>query len=217
MAPTAELKGGRAAPVVVVLAAGRGSRFEGNGHKLAQLLGGTSVLARTLEVVMTAGLPLVVVTTAPLAPLVLDMVASRDVVLLPPVDSRSAEPLGMGYSIAAGVTARPNAPGWLVLPGDMPLVRPDSLLAVARALRERTIVYAQHQGRRGHPVGFAGELYTELALLQGDDGARRLLARYPADAVELDDPGVLLDVDTEADLRRARAMGADGQPVSAVS
>jgi molybdenum cofactor cytidylyltransferase len=54
-------------------------------------------------------------------------------------------------------------------------------------------------------VGFSAELYSELSVLSGDAGARRLLARYPAHAVELDDPGVLVDIDTEADLLLARA------------
>ena len=70
--------------------------------------------------------------------------------------------------------------------------------------------------RRGHPVGFAAELYSELILLRGDEGARRIVARYPAQGVELDDPGVLLDVDTEADLealRRAVAPAAAAAPV----
>ena len=40
--------------------------------------------------------------------------------------------------------------------------------------------------------------------LQGDEGARRLVARYPAHGVEVDDPGVLLDVDTELDLQQVR-------------
>jgi molybdenum cofactor cytidylyltransferase len=42
-------------------------------------------------------------------------------------------------------------------------------------------------------------------MLTGDEGARRLVARYPAQGVEVDDPGVLLDVDTEDDLARVRA------------
>jgi molybdenum cofactor cytidylyltransferase len=60
-------------------------------------------------------------------------------------------------------------------------------------------------------VGFSAELYSELATLSGDEGARRLIARYPAHGVELDDPGVLVDVDTQADLdglRRAEGIGA---------
>ena len=95
----------------------------------------------------------------------------------------------------------------------MPLVQPQSLLAVAQALEQHPIAFAQHLGRRGHPVGFAAELYSELSALSGDAGARRLLARYPAHAVELDDPGVLVDIDTEADLLRARAAQSDAAPL----
>jgi molybdenum cofactor cytidylyltransferase len=74
------------------------------------------------------------------------------------------------------------------------------MLAVARQLDEHPIAYAQYKGRRGHPVAFSAELYSELVELSGDEGARRLLARYPAVGIELDDPGVLVDVDTRADL-----------------
>jgi molybdenum cofactor cytidylyltransferase len=58
-------------------------------------------------------------------------------------------------------------------------------------------------------VGFAAELLSELRQLSGDEGARRLLARYPAHGIELDDPGVLVDVDTVDDLAAARARSAD--------
>jgi molybdenum cofactor cytidylyltransferase len=57
-------------------------------------------------------------------------------------------------------------------------------------------------------VGFAAELLSELRQLSGDEGARRLLARYPAHGIELDDPGVLVDVDTVEDLAAARARTA---------
>lgn len=190
---------------VIVLAAGRGSRFGGEGHKLVQSLGGTSVLGLTLRHAVASHLPVVVVTTAALADIAGRHVASRDVVVLPTADSDGPEPLGMGYSIAAGVSARAHASGWLVLPGDMPLVQPATLQAVARQLTDHPVAYAQHRGRRGHPVGFAAELYSELAVLSGDEGARRLLARYPATAVEVDDAGILRDVDTEADLAQLRA------------
>jgi molybdenum cofactor cytidylyltransferase len=113
-------------------------------------------------------------------------------------------PLGMGYSIAVGVSARPQATGWLVLPGDMPMVQTATLLAVASALEHHPVTYAQHRGRRGHPVGFGAELYSELVTLTGDEGARRLVARYPAHGVDVDDDGVLIDVDTEADLEKVR-------------
>ena len=192
-------------PVVVVLAAGRGSRFRGLDHKLAQPLGTSSVLGTTLRQVLASRLPMVVVATAALAEIAKRSVATRDIVVLPDVGTPGPEPLGMGYSIACGVSARPDASGWLVLPGDMPMVEPATLQAVARELRHHTVVYAQHRGQRGHPVGFAAELYSELAALGGDDGARRLVARYPAHGVEVGDPGVLIDIDTEADLDGLRS------------
>lgn len=194
----------RTLPTVVVLAAGAGRRFAGTTPKLASPLGRASVLAHTLEAVLGSGLSLVVVTVAPLVGLVREVVASRDIVLLPPVGSASREPLGAGYSIAAGVTARAQACGWLVLPGDMPRVRPQTLQLMARAVGQGAapIACAQYLGRAGHPVGLAAEMYNELSRLSGDQGLRRLLARYPSFPVETGDPGVLIDIDTREDLER---------------
>lgn len=192
-------------PTVIVLAAGLGSRFAGAGHKLEQLLSAAddngiaaAVMSHTLRHALASGLPVLVVTTADLAPLAHQDVAERDVLVVPkaaPIRGR-----GMGDSIAAGVAARSDAPGWLLLPADMPRVKPSTLQAVAQALSSHAVAFAQHQGRRGHPVAFGAELYSELTALTGDEGARRLVARYPSFAVEVDDPGVLIDIDTSEDL-----------------
>ena len=192
-------------PAVIVLAAGTGSRFGAHGHKLTQRLGTSSVLASTLRHAIGSHLPVIVVTTEALAEAARHQVASRDVVIVPAIGTPSAQPLGMGYSIAAGVAARPDASGWLVLPGDRPMVQSATIVAVAAALDHHPVAYAQHRGRRGHPVGFAAELYSELIMLSGDEGAKRLVARYPAHGVDVDDPGVLIDVDTEADLEKLRS------------
>lgn len=211
-------------PVVVVLAAGAGSRFGGSRHKLAQPFGSSTVLGTTLGHVIASHLPLVVVTTEGLVDVAKGWVARQDVVIIPEAAATRGGELGMGYSIAAGVRARGDAPGWLILPGDMPLVQPATLLAVARALSQHAVVFAQHHGRRGHPVGFSSELYSELAVLTGDEGARRVVARYPAEAVDVKDPGVLMDLDTPADLREltqvldggaaAPSVAAQGMPSS---
>ena len=210
-------------PVIIVLAAGLGSRFGGAQHepthKLSQPLGSTTVLGQTVQNAIESGLPVVVVTTQPVLGEVSMMVAGRDLVLMPlpmpmpmPTSRSVAGPgnlngqrIGMGFSIAAGVAARPNAAGWLVLPGDMPLVQASTLCAVAKALPQHPVVYAQHLGRRGHPVGFAAELFSDLVQLSGDDGARRIVARYPSFGVEVSDAGVLIDIDTSADLSAVRA------------
>jgi molybdenum cofactor cytidylyltransferase len=195
-------------PTIVVLAAGPGRRFQGTDHKLQQPLGGTSVLGTTLRHAIESDLPVLVVTTARLAPLVAGLLATRDMLVLADLDTRR----GIGHSIAAGVAERAASPGWLVLPGDMPLVQPATLCAVAAALAEHPVACAQYRGRRGYPVGFAAELYSELVMLSGDDGARRLIARYPAHGEEVDDPGVLVDVDTIADLEALRGQAAASLP-----
>ena len=195
-------------PAVIVLAAGTGSRFAADGHKLNQRLGTSSVLGATLRHAIASHLPVVVVTTDALADAARHQVASRDVVVVPAVGTPGAHSLGMGYSIAVGVSARPDASGWIVLPADMPMVQTATVLAVAAALEHHPVAYAQHRGRRGHPVGFASELYSELVTLSGDEGARRLVARYPAHGVDVDDAGVLIDVDTEADLEKLRGAHA---------
>ncbi|CAM3840413.1 nucleotidyltransferase family protein [Roseateles saccharophilus] len=197
-------------PAVVVLAAGRGSRFRGPGHKLEQNLGGASgaetLLARSLRHAIATRLPVVVVTTPALAPAVHQLVAARDIVTLPERDAQGRlQPVGMGHSIVAGVSATGDADGWLILPADMPLVRPATIMAVAEGLERYPVCYAQYRGIQGHPVGFGTELYSELVALSGDEGARRIVARYAAQPIEVDDPGVHIDVDTAEDLARLRS------------
>jgi molybdenum cofactor cytidylyltransferase len=201
-------------PAVIVLAAGKGSRFAGPDHKLSQELDGSTVLGTTLGNALATRYAVIVVTTAGLAELACRSVAARDVVVLPEVGAPGHPSLGMGYSIACGVGASPDASGWLILPGDMPRIQTSTLQSVARQLVHHPVAYAQYRGRRGHPVGFSSELYSELVSLSGDEGARRLTARYPAHGVELDDAGVLLDLDTEADLAVLRESRAKPTMVS---
>jgi molybdenum cofactor cytidylyltransferase len=194
-------------PAVVVLAAGRGTRFRGPGHKLEQNLGiepgADTLLARTLRHAIATQLPVVVVTTPALAPAAHKLVAARDVVTLAEHDAQGRpQPIGMGHSIVAGVSATGDADGWLILPADMPLVQPATILAVAQGLERYPVCYAQYRGIQGHPVGFGTELYSELMALQGDEGARRIVARYAAQPITVDDPGVHIDVDTVEDLAR---------------
>jgi molybdenum cofactor cytidylyltransferase len=190
----------RPRPTIVVPAAGPGRRFGGPLHKLKQAFDGSTVLGSTLRHAIASQLPVVLVTTAALAPLAAELLATRDIVVLDETDAAR----GLGASIAAGVSERSGASGWLVLPGDMPLVQPSTLLAVAGALEQHAVAYAQHRGRAGHPVAFGAELYSELIQLGGDDSPRRLMLRYPAHGVEVDDGGVLLGVDTPTDLDTLR-------------
>lgn len=113
---------------------------------------------------------------------------------------------GMGASLAAGVEATASASGWIVALGDMPRLRPETIRAVKDALERGARIAAPFDARglRGHPVGFSKELREELLRLDGDVGAREVLARH-ADSVEritTGDPGIFVDVDTREDLER---------------
>ncbi len=195
-------------PVVVVLAAGQGCRFKGPGHKLHQeLRAGETVLQRTVAHVRAAGLPWVIVTTQAMQDQVQNLVQRLDQLVILPERGVQGQvlPFGMGHSIAAGVSASGDAPGWVLLPGDMPSVSPETLCAVAEGLGEQAVAFAQYRGRSGQPLAFSAELYSDLVGLQGDEGARRLVARYPAVGIEVPDPGVLESIDTLEDLQRMRA------------
>ena len=124
---------------------------------------------------------------------------------------------GLGTSIATGVAATAGAAGWLIALGDMPWVQPETIRALADALRSGAeLVAPVHAGTRGHPVGFAAPWRERLEALTGDRGARDLIVAHVAQIVLLSsaDPGVLLDVDAPADLCRdpAGRPGADVSP-----
>lgn len=113
---------------------------------------------------------------------------------------------GMGATLAAGAaflwrSPQVDAPrGCLVALGDMPWIAPATMARVCSAADIHRIAAPSYEGKRGHPVAFAWDLLPELASLDGDSGARSLLARHGVHEVACDDPGVLRDVDTVADL-----------------
>ncbi len=112
---------------------------------------------------------------------------------------------GMGTSLAAGIKAAADADGWIVALADMPFIRPETIKAIAGALAQgATIAAPSYRGERGHPVGLARRFYQELISLQGDAGARQVLARHSDSITTLDvgDPGVLHDIDKPSDLAR---------------
>jgi molybdenum cofactor cytidylyltransferase len=118
---------------------------------------------------------------------------------------------GMGDSIAAAVRATAGAAGWLVLPADLPLVRPETLRHVADALAAgAAAVHPQYEGQRGHPVAFAAGARDALLALSGERGAAPVLqalrARGEVLDLVVDDVGTVTDVDTLADLAAAEAL-----------
>jgi molybdenum cofactor cytidylyltransferase len=116
---------------------------------------------------------------------------------------------GMGSSLRAGVRAAgADAEAWLIALADMPDVTAGLIAALIAAWRTtgKPILVPIHRGRRGHPVVFGGGLRERLLEIRGDVGARGILEAHPEMVGEFptDDPAVLFDVDTRADLERRR-------------
>jgi molybdenum cofactor cytidylyltransferase len=110
---------------------------------------------------------------------------------------------GMGHSLAAGVCAAPRAEGWVVALADMPFIAASTYQCIAEALRSGSSIAAPcHKGHRGHPVGFASHWFERLSRLEGDEGARAILAAFPGDIrlCEVEDEGIWRDVNRRADL-----------------
>lgn len=170
-------------PTVIVLASGRGERFTASGgssHKLQARLADKTVLQHTLDAVRASGLPW---------------------------HLEDAGHPGMGDSIAAAVRATwqstPQAGGWLILPGDLPLIQSDTLRAVATALRGHDVVVPLYRGQRGHPVGFSARCGAALSCLEGNQGAVHVVRAYDAIELIVIDVGCVTDIDTVDDLQAA--------------
>ncbi|RQV64732.1 nucleotidyltransferase family protein [Burkholderia cenocepacia] len=185
----------------VLLAGGLGQRFDPSGlHSklLARLPDGTPVAVAAARRLAAATADVIAVVRPGAEKLAILLNEAGCQVVYAPDALR-----GMGASLAAGVRTAPDASGWLVALGDMPWIAASTYETVTRALDAdgASIVAPAHRGVRGHPVGFAAHHFEALATLDGDAGARALFASGPVALLDVDDPGILRDVDTPADLR----------------
>jgi molybdenum cofactor cytidylyltransferase len=116
---------------------------------------------------------------------------------------------GMAGSLAAGLAALPaDVDAAMILLADMPRVDAGHLLRLKAAFdpdEGRAICVPVHKGRRGNPVLLPRALFGEIADLDGDVGARRMLADHAEMVCEvvMEDDAVLADIDTPEDLQRA--------------
>jgi molybdenum cofactor cytidylyltransferase len=185
----------------LLLCGGRATRF--GSDKLLAPCGGEPLAARSARSLLAgAGNALAVIP--PHAAELRAVLAAAGCGIL---ESERCE-RGLGASLAAAVGATRDARGWIVALGDMPLVRAETIAAVRAALDAGALVAAPvlaATGERGHPVGFSRALLAELEALDGDEGARVVIARHRGRmvAIPVDDPGILADIDTPADLRAA--------------
>jgi CTP:molybdopterin cytidylyltransferase MocA len=190
--------------VAVVTAAGSAERF--GGKKLLAPVDGEPLLDHTIRSLLEGGVTevIVVVGTDARRELERDVNAMNDSRVRPvenPDPSR-----GMFSSIQVGV-ATANGDALVVLPGDMPYVRAETVRAVIAKYRERpAIVSPRYKGKRGHPVVMPLSLRDEIAATAPTANLHEVIKHHQDERVDLDvdDAGVVRDVDTPADLERPR-------------
>jgi molybdenum cofactor cytidylyltransferase len=198
-----------AGPVAaIVLAAGCASRMGSN--KLVAELDGEPIVRRTVRAVLGSRARPVVVVTGHEAEAVRSALAGLDVRFVHNPDFAD----GMSTSLRVGLAAAGAVPidAALICLGDMPRLEPehfDTVIDAFRAGDPTEIIVPTADRKRGNPVLWPRRYFAEIAALSGDVGAKALIDRH-ADHVRLvviDDPAILVDVDTPAALAELRGRG----------
>ena len=185
---------------VVVLAAGRGSRFGDEGPKTLARLGRRPLVAYAVAAARSSGLrPVVVVVGCQAA----EVAAAAGVGIEVLIENPNWEE-GMSTSLRAGlagILADRTVTAVTVALADQPRIGAEAHRRLADAHREGAeLAVATYEGKRGHPVLIGRTLFAEAMRMTGDQGARTLLAAYPVVEVPCDGTGEATDVDTRADL-----------------
>ena len=196
--------GGAVRVAAIVLAAGRSTRM-GAQNKLLADLGGKPMVRRVVETALASKARPVLAVTGHMATEVAAALACLGVRLIANPDYAT----GLASSLKAGIRAVPaDCDGALILLGDMPGITAenvDRLVDVFAETRDAIVVPVQ-KGRQGNPVIWPRRYFAELLQLEGDAGAKRLLAEHREDVreVELGTAGIFADIDTPEELARIR-------------
>jgi molybdenum cofactor cytidylyltransferase len=190
----------------IVLAAGCSTRMGGPNKLLAEIGGRPLVRIAVEEALASRARPIIVVTGHE-GERVAAALAELDVRLVHNPDYAG----GLSTSLKAGITAvPPEADGAIICLGDMPQVDAkliDRLLSAYDPEKNALVIIPVIAGNRGNPVVWSRRFFPELAALDGDIGARHLIASYQEAVAEVPVTGnaALTDVDTPDALRATKA------------
>jgi molybdenum cofactor cytidylyltransferase len=186
----------------ILLAAGESRRM--GSPKALLLYQGQTFIERICTAFLTAGVDeLIVVLGARAAEL-------RQALPLHPSLRTVENPRyfqGQLSSLMTGIGAlSPASEAAVVNLVDHPLVTAETIKALIASFRAAPLplLIAAYQGRRGHPVLFSSQVYGEILAAPLDQGAKVVVRKDPSRVreLQLDDPGILADIDTPQDYAR---------------
>ena len=179
----------------VVLAAGGGSRFAGDGSKLRTDFRGRPLVTWAIDAARAAGLDETIVVTGAID---LDDLVPDGVMVL--VNDRWVEGLAGSLAIAVEAARRAGHTAIVVGLGDQPLI-PASCWAAVAAETATPISVATYEGQRRNPVRLERSVWPLLPR-EGDAGARSVMRLRPDLVREVPCTGNAADIDTQEDLWR---------------
>jgi len=196
-------------PVGILLAAGRGRRFDPSGaaNKLLQpLADGDPVVVASARKLLSQ-LDRVVAVVAPAVGTNDDGVAAALRALGCEVTVCADADSGMAASLVHAVHYAAQAPGWLIALGDMPFVQVETIAVLRDAVAGGAgIAVPVCGGRRGNPAAFGAAYLPALLALEGDQGARAIIRDGVVTEVAVDDTGIFSDIDTRSDLSKTSTL-----------
>jgi molybdenum cofactor cytidylyltransferase len=195
--------GTRVSISAIVLAAGRSTRM--GVQKLLLPLGGRPIVQWVVDAALASKAAETIVVVGHDGALVAEALKDRPVNAVANPDYAA----GMSTSLRTGLLAMADdRDGAVILLGDQPFFTPGLLdvLIDRFAQTRKAVVRPSVGGRPANPVLMSSALFPEMLEQRGDVGGREVIARHLAEVclVPVDDPGVVVDIDSIADYEAAK-------------